>query len=119
MPIFQGIDLNDSYVLSWELASSRLVFHLEVSIWPESKYYAPPKPNEYTCYRKGTLSFENLISLSGLQSMTETVSSTDSQGEIDFGNIDDLESTESGFSVYGDFGEVNIDGGELRFEVKM
>ena len=50
MEIFKGIDLNDSFVLSWYQGTNELTFELEASIWPESTYYEKPKPNEHTCY---------------------------------------------------------------------
>ena len=42
---------------------------------------------------------------------------TDLDGTIDYGNIDSLLKTSSGFEVEGDFGSVVITGGELKFEV--
>ena len=56
MEVFKGIDLNDSFVLDWSYENNRLCFELEVSIWPEYKYYVEPKLNEYTCYRKANTS---------------------------------------------------------------
>lgn len=39
MEVFNGIDLNDSFVLDWSYENNSLYFELEASIWPESKYY--------------------------------------------------------------------------------
>jgi len=41
----------------------------------------------------------------------------DPDGAIDYGNIDVLVKLESTYQVFGDFGEVKIIGGELRFAV--
>jgi hypothetical protein len=38
-------------------------------------------------------------------------------GSIDYGNIDVVVKLESTYQISGDFGEVEIIGGELRFEV--
>lgn len=114
---FRGIDLNDSFILGWHLEGRSVIFDLEASLWPESEYYMPPKPGEYTCYRRATLAFKNVIGCIGLPSMKSAPKSADAAEEIDFGNIDSLQILEDGFSVSGDFGTVNIKGGELAFEI--
>ncbi len=114
---FRGIDLNDSFVLGWSHEGKSVMFELEASIWPESNHYLPPKPNEYTCYRRATLSFENVSECTGLLSMNSAPKSTDATGEVDFGNIDSLQILSNGFSIEGDFGAVNIIGDKLEFEV--
>jgi len=117
MEIFKGIDLNDSFVLDWSLENTHLSFELEISIWPESKYYTAPKKNEYTCYRKAILEFVGVNSISGLKAKEAVNSTTDPDGSIDYGNIDYLKSVDCSFLVGGDFGSVTIQGGELRFEI--
>ena len=115
--IFKGIDLHDSFVLNWSHENDNLSFELEASIWPESKHYTVPKKNEHTCYRKATLEFVGVKNISGLKPRESVQSSTDPDGSIDYGNIDDLKAVEGSFIVVGDFGTVTIQGGELRFEV--
>lgn len=115
--IFRGIDLNDSFILAWRHENRNVTFELEASIWPASRYYRPAKPGEYTCYRRATLAFENVIECVGLPSMDSAPKSSDAAGETDYGNIDSLLILDDGFSVSGDFGTVNIQGGELGFEV--
>jgi hypothetical protein len=117
MPVFKGIDLNDSFVLSWSRQSGELVIDLEASIWPESPFYTEPKPDEYTCYRKATLRFVGVFEVVGLESMESVRFFTDANGEIDYGNIDSLRGSDSTYHLCGNFGEVEISGGELQFEV--
>ena len=117
MEVFNGIDLNDSFVFDWSYENNCLYFELEASIWPESKYYAEPKLNEYTCYRKAILQFVNTVSVIGLKPKSAVMSSTDSDGSIDYGNIDTLQVVDGGFELTGDFGNIKIFGGELRFEI--
>lgn len=114
---FRGIDLNDSFILGWCHEGQNVIFELEASIWPESEHYLPPKPNEYTCYRRATLSFKNVFEWTGLLSMESAPKATDATGGFDFGNIESLQVLSNGFSVEGDFGKVNIKGGNLEFEV--
>jgi len=115
--IFKGIDLNDSFVLNWHHENDHLSFELEASIWPESEHYTASKNYEYTCYRKATLEFVGVKNISGLKSKESVQSTTDPDGSIDYGNIDDLKELGDSFLVVGDFGSVSIQGGELRFEI--
>jgi hypothetical protein len=117
MPTFEGIDLHDSFVLGCSQESGSLLFELEASIWPASRYYSEPKDNEYTCYRRASLSFFDLESVTGLREKEDSPLTRDPDGSIDYGNIDQLEKTASGFIIVGDFGRVEILGGELQFEV--
>lgn len=115
--IFKGIDLNDSFVLNWSHENDHLYFELEASIWPESEHYTAPKNDEHTCYRKATLEFVGVKNIRGLKSKESVQSTTDPDGSIDYGNIDDLKQLGGSFLVVGDFGSVTIQGGELRFEI--
>lgn len=115
--LFKGIDLNDSFVLNWSQEGDQLLFDLEASIWPDSIHYSKPENGEYTCYRKATLMFKGVQTITGLKSIESAPSTTDPDGTADFGNIETLNQIENGFQLFGDFGSVNIIGGELRFEV--
>lgn len=117
LEIFKGIDLNDSFVLNWRNEKDLLSFELEASIWPDSEYYSKPKQNEYTCYRRATLEFIGVSKVSGLKPKKSVPSSTDPDGTVDYGNIDELNIGEGIFTLSGDFGTVSILGGELRFEI--
>jgi len=116
LEIFKGIDLTDSFVLYWELKNNCLSFDLEASVWPESRYYSKPKKGEFTCYKKVRLDFLNLESIHGLKEMEQVKPSTDASGETDYGNIDALTIEDDDYFLEGDFGEVTIKGGEIRFE---
>ena len=116
--IFKGIDLNDSFVLSWSRRTNELIFEVEASIWPESKYYEKPKEDEYTCYKPARLSFKNIKQIDGLLDMSQVTPSTDASREKDYGNIDALQENSGGFFIEGNFGSISIVGGEMNFEIK-
>ena len=118
MECFRGIDLNDSFVLSWKLEEWGLCFLLEASVWPGSEYYQPPKDNEYTCYREATLCFRDFDSVRGLKAMSLVRPSVDANGELDYGNIDSLAQVPQGFDISGDFGNVLVKGGHLEFRIE-
>ena len=118
MEIFKGIDLNDSFVLSWAHKPNEVVFDLEASIWPESKYYEKPLKDEYTCYKHARLSIINIKEIKGLKEMSQVLPATDATGEKDYGNIDTLKKSKDGYYLEGEFGSVSIVGGEIHFEIK-
>ena len=118
MEIFKGIDLNDSFVLSWRQEPNEVIFELEASIWPASEYYEKPKKDEYTCYKSACLSIKNAKEIKGLKEMNKVKPATDAAGEKDYGNIDALQKSSNGFYIEGEFGHVSIIGGEIHFEIK-
>ncbi len=112
-----GINLQDSFVLSWSVENDRLTFEVEASIWPDSPHYEPPLPDKFTCYKHATLVFHGFDSIDGLKNMEDVKYSIDLNGSRDFGNIDVLEVQEDGYRVVGDFGDVTVSGGVMRFAV--
>jgi hypothetical protein len=117
LKLFKGIDLNDSFVLNWTSKNNFIVFDLEASIWPESSYYLKPKENEFTCYRKATLTFTDVTKFKGLLNKESVKPSTDLDGTKDYGEIESLSKTNSGFNIVGDFGNVIITGGMIEFTI--
>ncbi|MBY6224620.1 hypothetical protein [Ferrimonas balearica] len=117
MEMFNGIDFNDSFVMSWKLGASELVMDVEASIWPESELYCAPKPNEYTCYRRITLVFSEFKEVRGLIDIASVVGTLDPDGTTDYGNIDAFSKIQSGFLMSGSFGDVEVVGGHVQLEV--
>lgn len=115
---FVGIDLNDSFVLNWELREADLEFALEASIWPDSKHYTKPKSEDWTCYKPAKLRFCSVGKVAGLLPLEQAKFSTDKNGKKDYGNIDGLEKTDNGFLIEGDFGKVVIMKGKIEFEIE-
>lgn len=112
-----GIDLQDSCVLSWSVENGRLTFRVEASIWPDSPHYQPPLADEYTCYKPATLVFYGFDSIEGLKHMGDVRFSVDADGSRDYGNIDVLEAQGNSYRVVGDFGDVTVSGGLMKFTV--
>ncbi|SDJ81797.1 hypothetical protein SAMN04488540_1143 [Ferrimonas sediminum] len=117
MKVFSGIDLNDSFVMSWKLSASELLMELEASIWPDSELYLAPKSNEYTCYRRITLVFSGFTEVRGLYNIASTEGTVDLDGTTDYGNIDTFSKVLSGFLLSGSFGDVEVVGGHVQLEV--
>lgn len=110
MATFTGVDLGDSFVLSWTLTTSAFVIEREISLWPGHPAYEPPRPDEYTCYKRGQLIFPNARNVLGLRKPSEAQATYDPDGSIDSGNIDALAEESPGhFIVHGEFGNVHVE----------
>ena len=115
--VFDGLDLSNSYVLSWDCSQNEVRFEVEFVLTSEHSDYIPPKPGEWACYRAGRLHFREVESLSGLLEMSKVKPSTDAAGERDFGNIDALIEERLGhYRIEGDFGEVSMKSVEPEVE---
>ena len=114
---FKGIDLNDSFVLSWNQTSDKVEINLEASIWPQSAYYIKPKSGEHTCYRRATLTIFGAVEVTGLLPMDAVKPTVDPDGTEDYGTIDSLTQNSTGYSIFGEFGLMHISGGKLAFTI--
>jgi hypothetical protein len=117
LTVFKGIDLNDSFILSWNQTSDKVEINLEASIWPQSAYYIKPKSNEHTCYRRATLTILGAVRVTGLLPMDTVKPTTDPDGTKDYGSIDSLTQSPNGYCIAGEFGLVQISGGKLEFKI--
>ncbi len=117
--MFDGIMWEDTWLLGWHRAPTRLILLVDVSLWPGHPAYQKPQPGEWTCYKRGRLVFEAVSSVEGLPSNESgTPPYADANGERDFGSINSLTSIEGGYRVMFDSGDVRIqcDGVRLEFD---
>lgn len=83
--MFDGVDLEDSWVLGWRFdsTSNQLVFDLDVSLWEGHEHYAKPLSGEWTCYKRGRLVFDQVSKVKGLLPMESVKHSIDPDESID------------------------------------
>ena len=118
--MFDGVDLEDSWVLGWHVVAghNQLVFELEASLWPGHEYYVPPSPEEHTCYKHARLIFEQVASIDRLPPVDAVKPNIDPDGSIDYGNIEGLHHAGEGvYKFGGDFGEVSVKCKGVRLEI--
>jgi hypothetical protein len=102
----KDVYLEDSWVLGVVAQPGAVWFELDVVLRESHPQFEAPKPDEQYCYKRGRLMFRDVTELhwSG-QGRPPAV---DSEGDIDYGSIDELASTESGFRAVGDFGTLEV-----------
>ena len=59
LDVFEGVDLCESFVLSWKIEESFLRVDLDLVLRPEHAFYEKPRPAERKCFRPGVLVFSN------------------------------------------------------------
>ncbi|MBL9188047.1 MAG: hypothetical protein JNK23_11245 [Opitutaceae bacterium] len=108
LPEFDGVDLSESYVLGWQIASSDLIFQLDVALVPGHPRYQTPRENDRACWLSGRLHFPNARDVVGLHSQGEVPGAIDATGTRDFGNIDGISWSDGRAHVVGEFGDVTL-----------
>lgn len=101
-----GAYLSDSWVLDIAVRPAEVVFELDLVLLPGHPAYHPPEPGEAYCYRRASLRF------AGLREVTWRVGegppSVDSDGELDYGNIDTLRTDGEVYELDGDWGAMRL-----------
>ena len=106
---FAGVDLTQSFVLSWRVEGDTLCIEVDLFLTPEHPFYEKPRPAEKVCIRPAVIDFPYCETLTldgeGAGDPIETVA-----GRIGLGAIAGLVRRDEGpFEVEGRFGRVSID----------
>lgn len=107
----QAVYLEDSYVTSIKADEMTLEFEVELVLKPEHACFRTPIGNEEYCYKSATLKFENATSIRWKRIIMKA--SIDKELSIDFGNIDSFTFDDDTFYLEGDWGEVEVSGGQV------
>ena len=106
---FHGVDLDQSFVLSWEYAMSALLVDIDVCLLPDHPFYEEPRPAEGICIRPATLEFPYCTLL---HSSTSDANRNDFPAiaeSLALGRITGLERVGDGrYEMTGKFGRVVI-----------
>ena len=106
---FSGVDLTQSFVLSWQVEGDTLCVEVDLYLTPEHPFFEKPRPAEKVCIRPAVIEFPYCESVSfngeGGDEAIDVVA-----GRIGLGAIADLVRRDEGpFEMEGKFGRVSID----------
>jgi len=104
---FSKVYLEDSYVLEVKENTNAIEFLMEFVLTEKHPDYAPPKPNEQYCYKKGEIIFSNIKHINWIEQSFNPIE--DADGEIDYGNIDSFVFEDGKYHLEGEWGEVLIE----------
>ncbi len=109
--IFNGIYLEDSFVLGIVESSGELCFLVEFVLMECHPYYSRPAKDEIYCYKKGRIVFRGLRSVRWLHRYCTPF--IDKNGEDDYGNIDYFTLSDKRYRLGGHWGELVISSSDL------
>ena len=115
---FSCVDLENSYVLSWDVSVGSLVIDVDVCLDPQHPFYEPPRPSEQFCIRAGVLEFPYCTSLCAANGGRKSTNPKAVAATLRHGKIAGLTRTGDGrYELSGAFGRVLIEGERplLRF----
>ncbi len=103
---FENFYLEDSYVLEIKVGSETIEILIDAVLTEQHSLYTNPKANEQYCCKKIVIHFLNAETISWIE--RRMIPSTDANGEIDFGNIDEFYLENDFYHLSGDLGELKI-----------
>lgn len=114
LDVLDHVDTENSYILRIVAVPARLDIECDFALTPEHPQYAEPRPGEAYCYRRGTLSFLRVADLKW--SDQGKPPAIDANGEIDYGEFDEVTLVPDGIVVTGDFGRIVVRADDVRLE---
>ncbi|GAA5189547.1 hypothetical protein GCM10023346_04390 [Arthrobacter gyeryongensis] len=111
--VLRGFYLEDSWVLDINASRGQLVITAEFVLTEEHPSYAPARPGEQYCYRKGVLVFDGVADLTWTGQLSSRPS-RDPDGSVDYGNIDSLIIEGDHYTVEGDLGKIDLHAASIR-----
>jgi hypothetical protein len=115
---FAAVDLEQSFVLSWDIESGALLVDIDLHLLPAHPFYEKPRPAEKVCIRPAVIEFPicDKIEVAGNSEQADIQTAA---REIGLGAIKGLRRLESGhYEIDGIFGLVKIDAERLILRIK-
>lgn len=111
--VLRSFYLEDSWVLDINASRGQFVITAEFVLTEEHPSYAPARPGEQYCYRKGVLVFEGVTDLTWTGQLSSRPS-RDPDGSVDYGNIDSLTIEGDRYIVEGGLGIIDLHAASIR-----
>lgn len=106
---FAGVDLTQSFILSWEMIRETLTIDIDLCLTPKHAFYEEPRPAEGICIRPALLEFPLCNSILG-GNIDETMELTYIAAGLGHGKIIGLKRVGDGqYRIEGTFGVIRID----------
>lgn len=104
IPGFEGVYLEDSWVLQIIREANSLVFVVDLVLRESHPSYSSPTTGEQYCYRRAQVTFGSLRSLRWESGVSRAA--TDASGETDLGSFDEFRVRADAYALSGDFGSI-------------
>lgn len=106
---FALVDLEQSFILSWEMRSGMLFVDIDLHLLPEHPFYEKPRPAEKVCIRPAVIEFplcdsiqvDEIVDIDGPQAVV---------ANLGVGRIRGMRRLEDGrYEISGSFGLVHVE----------
>lgn len=106
---FRGVDLGESFVLSWRIEDGSLRLDVDLCLLPQHPFYEAPRPSQRACYHAATIEFPGCSGLAAKHRPGAGTPPSPVANELGLGRIAGLKRTSDGvYRIRGAFGEVEI-----------
>lgn len=110
--VFSGINLERSFVLSWNKEGDELKAEMDLVLNPAHPFYETPRPAERECFRPGLVVFPQCASVNGRQA--EDVDPE----QLNYGRIESFRELNEGcYELLGVFGRVLVESEEPTLQI--
>lgn len=113
VPGFDGIHLEESYVLDISQFNGELRFDLELALSEGHPSYRQPDPGERYYYRPAVLAFAGHSTVQWVE-RTAVVYTGDDGVAVDQGTIDSFRYSGGTYELRGEWGQIRVRGGNCR-----
>ena len=111
----EDIVLEESYVLAITATPGQVVFKVDFVLTPDHPRYQPKRPDEFACFRRGELRFQDVKIL--YWTGQGAPPSEDPDGEIDYDHIENFEWEPACYQLHGDWGYMEVTGGDVQVTI--
>jgi hypothetical protein len=116
---FKGVDLSESFVLSWHLSGEVLRLDIDLCLLPSHVFYESPRPAETACYRAAVLQFPACTLLRRQDSTDAAQTAAELAATLGHGKITCFRRVSDGrYEIYGRFGEVELAAGRPILKIR-
>jgi hypothetical protein len=106
---FRGVDLDESFVLSWRIEGGSLRLDVDLCLLPQHPFYETPRPSRRACYHAGIVEFPACSALDARNRDGAARPPSQVANELGLGRITGLKRTSDGvYEIHGAFGEVEV-----------
>jgi hypothetical protein len=106
-----GISYEDSYVLKIVVEPYSLRVAMDFVLTRQHARYRDPVAGERDCFLRGEIRVDGFHRIAWLA--TGTKPSIDSSGEVDYGKLDEISVVDGELKLSGDWGAIEVAGGDL------
>jgi hypothetical protein len=115
---FAGVDITQSYALSWMLEGESLLIDLDLFLKEEHPFFEKPRPAQKACFRPAFLEFPLCTTIQRPESNPGATLASAAK-TIAAGKITGLTRTGEGeYEICGDFGTVTIEADRPLLRIK-